>query len=521
MPFQRRLPKTRRRKKAAVSRKRGIARGGAPPTKRRKVETGSVDTGTQTDYELPAAFICPITQDVMAYPVVADDGQSYERHAIEAWIRAHGTSPVTREAMMLEGLHPNRALRDMIAAEAESRPDVAARLEEARRDADEAPGVAGPAAAPAAAPPPAVPAVPAAPVPLVAAHPVGREGDPLVDGIEAGSRLEQLLAHVPAAARAAADNADDRATTAFNDLHARLPVIDWGLRVDANAVHDRVVPDRDDLSTPAARVTALQAERARVVLEADALEAERRTAALERLWTTNARQVAGRQRALDEAGGVRAPLIIPGLPAGEDRLAALGTELHAQVDAVGAAPMDQDMVREDARTHPAEVAPGVRGALNHWTPAGNQWLGDMSDLGGDLGAAALLWATTEALLTALPQDSHFVGAHAPHGAPEVETMRELVTATHAQIAENVRILEAIAAQRRATLADPPGLFGRMRGFVGFGGGRRRKGKVSARGRKKASKRAVRPPKRKATMVGARRRRRLEKRTRRRRRASGN
>ena len=35
----------------------------------------------------------------MTDPVVADDGHTYERSAIEQWFKDHNTSPVTRERM--------------------------------------------------------------------------------------------------------------------------------------------------------------------------------------------------------------------------------------------------------------------------------------------------------------------------------------------------------------------------------------------------------------------------------------
>lgn len=34
---------------------------------------------------VPAMFVCPITQDVMEEPVVAADGYTYERDAIQEW----------------------------------------------------------------------------------------------------------------------------------------------------------------------------------------------------------------------------------------------------------------------------------------------------------------------------------------------------------------------------------------------------------------------------------------------------
>lgn len=60
-------------------------------------------------------FKCPITQDYMVDPVMALDGITYERTAIEAWFAAgHRTSPKTRQALAATTLTPNVVLRSMI-----------------------------------------------------------------------------------------------------------------------------------------------------------------------------------------------------------------------------------------------------------------------------------------------------------------------------------------------------------------------------------------------------------------------
>ena len=60
-------------------------------------------------------FKCPITQDYMVDPVMALDGITYERTAIEAWFAAgHHTSPLTRQPMIISILTPNVILRSMI-----------------------------------------------------------------------------------------------------------------------------------------------------------------------------------------------------------------------------------------------------------------------------------------------------------------------------------------------------------------------------------------------------------------------
>ena len=63
----------------------------------------------------PDDFICPITWEVMRDPVVASDGHSYERAAIEEVLSTgNGLSPLTREVLRRDFLVPNRNLRRRI-----------------------------------------------------------------------------------------------------------------------------------------------------------------------------------------------------------------------------------------------------------------------------------------------------------------------------------------------------------------------------------------------------------------------
>jgi hypothetical protein len=41
-----------------------------------------------------ASFLCPITHELMTDPVIDPDGNSYERSAIENWLKEHSTSPI-------------------------------------------------------------------------------------------------------------------------------------------------------------------------------------------------------------------------------------------------------------------------------------------------------------------------------------------------------------------------------------------------------------------------------------------
>jgi len=50
----------------------------------------------------------------MKEPFIASDGFTYEKEAIQQWLRSNTQSPMTREPMRMDGCRPNRALRDAI-----------------------------------------------------------------------------------------------------------------------------------------------------------------------------------------------------------------------------------------------------------------------------------------------------------------------------------------------------------------------------------------------------------------------
>lgn len=77
-------------------------------------------TTTYTDLpdvtiDVPDAFLCPITKDVMADPVILADGHTYERTAIIQWFRHKQTSPKTNKVIPKK-FQPNRALKNAIQA---------------------------------------------------------------------------------------------------------------------------------------------------------------------------------------------------------------------------------------------------------------------------------------------------------------------------------------------------------------------------------------------------------------------
>ena len=65
--------------------------------------------------EPPDEFMCPITTELMTDPVLATDGHTYERSAIERWFAIGKTSsPKTGEPLEATAVFPNHSLRSMI-----------------------------------------------------------------------------------------------------------------------------------------------------------------------------------------------------------------------------------------------------------------------------------------------------------------------------------------------------------------------------------------------------------------------
>jgi hypothetical protein len=60
------------------------------------------------------AFLCPITMAIMSDPVVAADGHSYERKAIEEWLESHDTSPCTNDLLLNKSLTSNFTMKSLI-----------------------------------------------------------------------------------------------------------------------------------------------------------------------------------------------------------------------------------------------------------------------------------------------------------------------------------------------------------------------------------------------------------------------
>ncbi|KAJ3594104.1 hypothetical protein NHX12_006436 [Muraenolepis orangiensis] len=60
---------------------------------------------------VPDEYLCPITRELMKEPVMASDGFSYEREAIENWIARNRSSPMTNLPLRTTLLTPNHTLK--------------------------------------------------------------------------------------------------------------------------------------------------------------------------------------------------------------------------------------------------------------------------------------------------------------------------------------------------------------------------------------------------------------------------
>jgi hypothetical protein len=87
-----------------------IENSGSPDSDKRR----SGEPDSLTDSNMPEGFLCPITLETMKDPVIAADGFSYERSAIEDWLSSHHTSPLTNERLVHAYVFPNRNLLQAI-----------------------------------------------------------------------------------------------------------------------------------------------------------------------------------------------------------------------------------------------------------------------------------------------------------------------------------------------------------------------------------------------------------------------
>ena len=86
--------------------------GAQPPLHREEEPPATVTAGLSP---VPEQYLCPITLQIMQDPVITADGHTYEREAIEEWLRTRTTSPSTGAPLPHRVLTPSIALRQLIA----------------------------------------------------------------------------------------------------------------------------------------------------------------------------------------------------------------------------------------------------------------------------------------------------------------------------------------------------------------------------------------------------------------------
>ena len=83
---------------------------------------GALGAGTAAAVELE--LVCPITAEVFDDPVVAADGFTYERAAIERWLRQKQASPMTNLPLLTAAVHTNHTVRKLLSQRAEAEKAV-------------------------------------------------------------------------------------------------------------------------------------------------------------------------------------------------------------------------------------------------------------------------------------------------------------------------------------------------------------------------------------------------------------
>jgi hypothetical protein len=76
------------------------------------IHHSSDEEASYSEYEIPEAFVCPLTLEIMKDPLMDRRGINFERKAIVEWLnRGNHTCPLTREPLSYSKLIPNAALR--------------------------------------------------------------------------------------------------------------------------------------------------------------------------------------------------------------------------------------------------------------------------------------------------------------------------------------------------------------------------------------------------------------------------
>ncbi|CAM9670247.1 unnamed protein product, partial [Sphacelaria rigidula] len=101
---------------ASIPAARYTAGGGGRATSSSSFAASAPSSDFDEDDDVPEEYICPLTLEIMMDPVVCEDGHSYERRALEAWLRSNNTSPMSNAHLSTTMVVPNHALRNSIEA---------------------------------------------------------------------------------------------------------------------------------------------------------------------------------------------------------------------------------------------------------------------------------------------------------------------------------------------------------------------------------------------------------------------
>jgi U-box domain len=69
------------------------------------------------------AYYCPITLNLIHFPVIDPEGYTFERVALENWVRINGKSPITRATLSIDQLYVNKAIARLLQDEKEKPED--------------------------------------------------------------------------------------------------------------------------------------------------------------------------------------------------------------------------------------------------------------------------------------------------------------------------------------------------------------------------------------------------------------
>jgi hypothetical protein len=78
----------------------------------RNAQAAAASSSSSSNGGVPSLFLCPLSQKVLTDPVVACDGFTYDRRAIQEWFESgQRISPLTKQALRSTATLPNHVVR--------------------------------------------------------------------------------------------------------------------------------------------------------------------------------------------------------------------------------------------------------------------------------------------------------------------------------------------------------------------------------------------------------------------------